>query len=160
MFPLFLKFRFGPSRNRNRGEEGHSVLDVDEIPLDPAYQYRDNKGYTHTRRFASPSPRHPAYRQPVSREPDRKYIVNDTDNGTFCTQKQCLYVFIAITTILLIAVVAVTIMIGTGRIICANCFVYKRYASWSRTNFCSMINGWQLVKMKKSIPDMSLSWNL
>lgn len=129
-FSSFLKYRYGPSRNRNRGEERDSVLDVNDIPLDPAYQYRDNRGYTHTRRFAASSPRHPTYRQPVSHEPDRKYIVNDTNDGTFCTQNQCLYVFIAVTAILLIAVVAVTIIVGTGMIICTDCFfLYKDYAS-------------------------------
>ena len=27
------------------------------------------------------------------------------------------------------------------------------------SNVFNVINGWQLAKMKKSIPDMSLSWN-
>ena len=32
-------------------------------------------------------------------------------------------------------------------------------SNWLKANKLP-INGWQLAKMKKSIPDMSLSWNL
>ena len=30
----------------------------------------------------------------------------------------------------------------------------------SQNRLCPVFNGWQLAKMKKSIPDMSLPWNL
>ena len=46
--------------------------------------------------------------------------------------------------------------------------VVKIFRSWSNYTTCTLVeitilysvNGWQLAKMKKSIPDMSLPWNL
>ena len=36
----------------------------------------------------------------------------------------------------------------------------RYYRLYKTINPKEGINGWQLAKMKKSIPDMSLSWNL
>ena len=37
---------------------------------------------------------------------------------------------------------------------------YVSYAFLSPAGTMYILNGWQLAKMKKSIPDMSLPWNL
>ncbi len=79
----------------------------EERPIDPAYQYRDTTGKTSTRRFAPEIGQHRYH-------PRDEYYVKEPDEVNDHFERNCIYVFIAVAAILLILVVALTIIFGTG----------------------------------------------
>ncbi|XP_072042912.1 uncharacterized protein [Amphiura filiformis] len=98
---------FGRPRRPKSRRAHHSVVNVDDVPFDPTYQYKDKRGQISSRQFVR-TQQHPFHSH------HNKYIVSDPESNSFCTPRQWIFILCTVAfIIILLAIAGVALVFGT-----------------------------------------------